>query len=328
MCACANPGAIDIWYLSPGQLRLTERFGQKRFIDVSASNPVSLTSGHLHVELSPEKGGSIRQFEWVAEDRRTPILRQSHSGAATVLDMASFPLVPFVNRIRDGRFAFRGRTVALPPNMAGDPSPLHGQGWLGEWQVEAADQHSATLRFDHPAGEWPWSYRAWQYIDLDERGLSLSLACRNTSAEPMPCGLGQHPYFPCTPATRLDTRALTAWEIDEQVLPVAEVPAAGRFDLEDRQVCGQNLDHGFGGWSGTARMTDPAWPFALTLSSPTAGFFQLYSPESGGLFVAEPVTHANAALNEPEERWAALGMRVLEPGEELRLDMRLEVTPS
>ena len=30
-------------------------------------------------------------------------------------------------------------------------------------------------------------------------------------------------------------------------------------------------------------------------------------------------------LNEPEERWAELGMRVLEPGETMQLDLRLEL---
>lgn len=61
------------------------------------------------------------------------------------------------------------------------------------------------------------------------------------------------------------------------------------------------------------------------MASTSARFFQLYSPPEGGLFVAEPVTHANAALNDPEERWAELGMRVLAPGESLRLDMRIAV---
>jgi len=75
-------------------------------------------------------------------------------------------------------------------------------------------------------------------------------------------------------------------------------------------------------------MTDPSWPYRLKLLSPTARFFQLYSPKQGGIFVAEPVTHANAALNAPEGEWPELGMRVLEPGEEMRLDMRLDVTPS
>jgi aldose 1-epimerase len=63
------------------------------------------------------------------------------------------------------------------------------------------------------------------------------------------------------------------------------------------------------------------------MSSRDADFFQLYSPPTGGIFVAEPVTHANAALNAPEEDWAELGMRVLEPGEQMKLDMRIEVLP-
>ena len=183
------------------------------------------------------------------------------------LEAASFPLVPFVNRIRSGVFTFRGREVRLEPNMAGDPSPLHGQGWLSPWRVESAGETGALLSFDHQPGEWPWEYQAEQQFALDEAGLSLILTCRNISEEPMPCGLGQHPYFNCSDATRIDTKVTHAWTIDEHVLPVAKVPANGRFDLRDRAVCGQGLDHGFGGWGGSTRMTDPAWPFDLELSS-------------------------------------------------------------
>jgi aldose 1-epimerase len=109
------------------------------------------------------------------------------------------------------------------------------------------------------------------------------------------------------------------------VLPVNKVPAEGRYDLKHRLVCGQDLDNGFGGWGGEARMSDPGWPYAIRMSSDEARFFQLYSPPAGGIFVAEPVTHANAALNAPEEHWPELGMRVLDPDEEMSLTMRLEV---
>jgi aldose 1-epimerase len=193
--------------------------------------------------------------------------------------------------------------------------------------VVETDECRARLAFSHEAAEWPWSYQAEQAFALDPAGLSIRLSCRNTSDAPMPCGLGQHPYFPCGSQTELDTEVETAWTIDEHVLPVAEVPAEGQFDLRDRRVCGQNLDHGFGGWRGNAVMTDPAWPYVLRLSSPDASFFQLYSPPEGSIFVAEPVTHANAALNAPEEEWPRLGMRVLEPGETMTLDMRLDVDP-
>ena len=294
---------------------------------MSSQSAVTLTSGKLRLELSPSIGGSISAFEWLDGAEPRPILRKCHSPLEKVLDACCFPLVPYVNRIRGGCFTFRGRTVRLKPNMAGDPSPLHGQGWLNPWQVDRHDARSAALSFRHDAGEWPWAYEALQQFTLDESGLSVALGCRNTGSEPMPCGLGQHPYFPCGARTRIDTTVMEAWTIDEHVLPVAEVPATGRYDLADRLVCAQDLDNGFGGWGGEARMSDPDWPYDIRLSSPDARFFQLYSPPQGGIFVAEPVTHANAALNAPEEDWPELGMRVLEAGEEMRLDMRVEVVP-
>lgn len=292
---------------------------------MASETTLTLSAGKLRLELNPSVGGSISAFEWIGDDCATAILRKCNSQRENVLEAASFPLVPYVNRIRGGRFTFRGREVFLAPNMAGDPSPLHGQGWLNPWRVERADDTSGTLTFRHDAGEWPWDYAARQEVVVDERGLSITLSCRNLGDEPMPCGLGQHPYFACGPDTRIDTDVTHVWTIDQQVLPVDKIPATGRFDLHDRRVCGQDLDHGFGGWGGCATMTDPAWPFEVRLSSPDARFFQLYSPRGGGIFVAEPVTHANAALNAPEDEWPELGMRVLEPDEEMRLDMRLEV---
>jgi aldose 1-epimerase len=294
---------------------------------MASNGSVALTAGRLRLQLSPSIGGSISAFEWIDSGSTTGLLRKCNSPLENVLDAASFPLVPYVNRIRGGQFSFRGRDVILPPNMAGDPSPLHGQGWLEPWQVEEASEVASVLSFRHSAGEWPWDYSARQLFTLDQSGLSVRLSCRNDSGEPMPCGLGQHPYFNCGPETRIDTEVTHAWTIDEHVLPVEKVDARGRFDLRDRRVCGQDLDHGFGGWCGRARMRDPAWPYELELSSPNAAFFQLYSPSDGGIFVAEPVTHANAALNAPEAEWPDLGMRVLEPGEEMALDMRLEVIP-
>lgn len=292
---------------------------------MSDRDPLHLSAGALRLQLSPSLGGGISAFEYQHQGRRTSLLRKCNSPPENVLELGNFPLVPYVNRIRGGRFTFRGREVRIQPNMPGDVSPLHGQGWLAPWTVETVEPSRAVLGFRHEAGEWPWNYEARQSFALDPQGLSLRLACRNLSSEPMPCGLGQHPYFPCGPATRLDTDVKHVWTIDENVLPVAKVPAAGRFDLKDRAVCGQDLDHGFGGWGGSVRMSDPEWPCDLVMSSPDTRFFQLYSPAGGGIFVAEPVSHANAALNAPEEEWAELGMQVLEPGQEISLDMRLEV---
>ena len=296
---------------------------------MAADSFLTLARGPLSLRLAPARGGGIASFDCCAvSGGKIPIFRPLDEVEDGPVALASFPLVPFVNRVRGGEFGFRGRRVTLARNMPPDPSPLHGQGWLAAWEVERLAGDRAELVYRHPSGEWPWAYEARQVFGLDEDGLSLELSCTNRSDEPMPCGLGQHPYFPCTPATRLDTRVESVWTIDEQVLPVEKIAAAGRFDLGDRLVCGQGLDHGFGGWSGRAAISDPALPFRILMSSPDACFFQLYSPAEGGIFVAEPVTHANAALNAPEEQWPELGLRVLEPGETMTLTMRVDVIPS
>ena len=286
---------------------------------------LTLRAGALEVQLLPAIGGSIVRFDRVADGARQPLLRGVDGDIGDVLEASCFPLVPYVNRIRGGSFTCDGRTVSLSLNSPGDPSPMHGQGWRAAWDVAAAGADQATLSFRHAAGKWPWDYQATQRFALDEQGLSLELTCRNLSAERMPCGLGFHPYYPCDADTVLDTAVASAWTVDAAVLPVANVPATGRYDLGARRICGQGLDNGFDGWSGEASITWPGEPASLRLSSPDAGRFQVYSPPAGGLFVAEPVQQANAALNAPQSEWPALGLTMLEQGEAARLHARFEV---
>ena len=283
-----------------------------------------LRAGDLEVHLLPSVGGSLARFDRLVRGKRQPLLRGTDSDKSGPLDAACFPLVPFCNRIRGGEFSYRGQRVRLAPNMPPDPSPLHGQGWLSSWELEAFGSDHAVMRFTHAAGEWPWDYEAVQQVLLDPAGLSVELSCRNLSSRPMPCGLGLHPYYPCDSQTRLDTEVENVWPVDEQTLPLAREPARGVYDLRARLICGQGLDNGFDGWSGSAVINWPGEEAGLRLSSPDCRFFQVYSPAGGGLFVAEPVQNANAALNEPEGEWAELGIEVLQPGEQRRMSARFE----
>lgn len=277
---------------------------------------IHLNAADYELILAPEVGGSIASFTHSGR----PILR-GRDVPESPLDCGCFPLVPYCNRIRNGRFTFRGRAVTIAANMAGDSSPLHGDGWLGTWQVEAHDQASAKLSFRHEQGEWPWRYVARQTCRLSETGLAAEISCHNLSDTPMPCGLGFHPYFPCDASTRIDTAVTTVWTVDDLILPVDHVPATGRYALDDQPACGRGLDNGYGGWGGDMRLSYPDGD--IRMSSPDASFFQIYSPATGGMLAAEPVSHANAALNEPEERWPELGLQVLQPGAEMRLRMTI-----
>ena len=280
-----------------------------------------LRADGLEAGLKPHAGGSFTHFCDLSGGDPVDLLRRGKPESDDPLDSAGFPLVPFCNRVRDGRFTFRGREVTLPPNMPGQKHPLHGQGWRGGWNVLEAGKHFAQLAFHHEAAEWPWTYQSRLTVMIKDRGLEVVLSCRNLSDEVMPCGLGLHPYYPCDAETVLDTRVTEVWTIDDEIMPVKTEPATGRYSLERRKACGQDLDNGYEGWSGEATFLWPNRKKGLRLTS-EAPRFQLFSPKEGGLIAAEPVTNANAALNHPESEWEALGLWLLEPDQRAQLTSR------
>ncbi len=282
-------------------------------------NWMTLTAGDLTLDLAPEIGGSIARFRKGEQE----LMRPAPPGACDAGEMACFPLVPFSNRVRGGRFECHGRMVTLSPNLPGDKSPMHGQGWRNAWGVEKSDPSGATFSFVHEPGEWPWRYEAWQEFALDEAGLTVTLSCRNLSPERMPCGLAMHPYFTCDGQTRIETGVTDVWLIDDKVLPTERVPASGKYLPSNSPVCGRGLDHGYEGWSGEALID---WGHGARLRmTAEAPRFQLYAPAAGGLFVAEPVENANAALNLPQEQWQAAGLALLAEGEERSLTVRFHI---
>jgi galactose mutarotase-like enzyme len=185
----------------------------------SMTPTLDLRNGDLRLTLAPGLGGSIAAFyrSWHngAVDRRTHWLRpasEASLASGELLEMASFPLLPFCNRIRDGRAEFEGREIRFQPNHPNGESrhPLHGIGWQRPWRVLASSEASASLALDFTASdEWPWSFSARQDIVLAPDRLGLTLTLTNTDTAPMPAGIGQHPYFPAyrwRPADERDTR--------------------------------------------------------------------------------------------------------------------------
>jgi len=286
---------------------------------------VRLSGGPYSVELAPEVGGAI-SGAWIERDGlRTPVLRPARDGETDPTGCGCFPLAAFCNRLREGRLRFRGRTLDIPPNRPGERHPLHGQAWLAPWSAERLGPGQARMRFRHEPGHWPWRYEAVQSIVASDKGVALSLEVRNLDDQAMPAGIGLHPYFPAGDRVRLQTRASSVRLTDDERLPAGKpVQALGAYDLSDRLIAEAGLDNGYAGWSGQLDILYPTHTVRMTASS-NASWLQVYAPKGETFFCAEPVTHANDALAMDEAGWEAQGIRVLEPGQSLRMDMRLEV---
>jgi aldose 1-epimerase len=286
--------------------------------------PVNLERPHWRVALLPALGGRIGSCCWRHPDGRwIDILAPMGRLDDYTEDAGCFPLTPFSNRVRQGRFAFRGRTIHLPRNTSG-PHPEHGHGWQRRWAIVAAEERSALLRYTHDADAWPFRYEIDERIELTSESLRIVIAARNTGDQPMPYGFGLHPYFPSTPATTLAASVRTVWQTDAEVMPTRRVAAAelwGRSPVLSVQSA--NLDNGFGGWDGIAEIRWPERNTALTMAAAAPlRQFVVYAPRGAGFFCAEPVSNCTDAFNLAGEV-DNTGLIVLEPGGSVAADISL-----
>ncbi len=278
---------------------------------------IELRAGAYRLVLDPVRGGSVARFDLGDQ----PLFRATCG--PSVLDSGCFPLVPFSNRIAHGTFAAAGQTVRLAPNMPGGAHPhtLHGFGWQCGWDVAADGADNATLRHDHAAGQWPWAYRAEQRLALDHAGLTHTLSLRNASDQPMPAGLGVHPYFPRTPQTRLIARHNGEWQTAADGLPITLHRVDQPVDWWQGQPVGTRaVDTVYTGRAGEITVIWPERGLQLTIApSPNLPCTVIYTPANADFFCVEPVSHATDAINRPDQ---ADPMQWLTPGETLEATVR------
>jgi aldose 1-epimerase len=276
----------------------------------------------MSLTLAPAIGGGVASFTFQGRDLFRPASPEALE-AGDPLGLGSFPLVPFAGRIAHRCFSFEGHAVTLPPNLGGgERTAIHGQGWRGPWRIADHDQDTARLTFDHAAGDWPWDYTAEQTFALEDAALVQRLAVTNTSPDPMPAGLGLHPYFPRDADTRLRADVSGVFLAPEE----SHQPIPPAWDWRGGPAITAFVDHQFQGWSGGARISWPSRGLALTLiAEPTTPFLVVYAPAEQHFFCVEPVSHQLNAVN-LSPGGAGHGMTILEPGGTVFLTTRFEVS--
>ena len=284
-----------------------------------------LADGEVRAEIDPASGGAIASLYSVRDGERFDWLRPAPVHG-DVDSMACFPLLPFCNRIRDGRFSFMGREVSLPANTPPSAHALHGMGWQRPWAVLAHSEQTVRLQLEHPAGSWPWHFRATQEIRLTAEGLVAQLEVENLDTQPMPLGLGFHPFFPHRASARIQVATEAMWESNAELLPTALARPAVveqlRQGVPARELL---LDNNFIGWDRVARIAfDDARALSMSATDPL-DFVTLYAPPGAGFFCIEPVSNCTDWPNLKHLPIAERGGAILAPGAVCRASMRLAI---
>jgi aldose 1-epimerase len=276
---------------------------------------LTLRAGGWQAQVRPEIGGSLASLTF--EERE--VLRTMPPDSTSPLDAACFPLAPYCNRIREGRFAFAGRDIVLPPNFPPERHSIHGLAWRRPWRVESQAESKCVIVDDYDgAGPWPWAYRAEQRVRLGDRGCAITLVLTNRGDTAMPAGIGLHPYFRRGAEARVRFAADHVLLSDPECLPTGVTAPADHFAhfRHGATLPSETVDHCFAGWSGEATIEDDLGTIAINASG--APHLHFYAPADGSALCCEPVSHTPDALNRaPEE------MTILPPGCSATLTLRI-----
>jgi aldose 1-epimerase len=277
-----------------------------------------LHHGTAKLALRPDIGGSIEGL-WFDD---LEIMRSVAPGTlANVKQSASYPFVPYSNRIANARLHWQDVTYPLNPNFAPEPHAIHGVGWLGAWGVHKLEADFAHLTFTHTAeaatqDDWPFAFDAWQTFKLTAHTLDMTIGMTNRSAHVVPAGLGWHPYFVKRSQSQLNFDAAGRWEMDAAKLPTTFSTSGGL------QVSGTTLDvdHCYDEWAGTVHLRDECMDVRITSALKRLVVYTTLARDS---IAIEPVSHVNNAMNQANA--SALGVQLLQPGQSYAASMTVEM---
>ena len=289
---------------------------------------VALEAGAWRAVIDPWRGGCLLELTHAGR----PILRPATEAAlrqSGVRAAACYPLIPYANRIDQGRLRVAGREYRLRPNFPASAHPLHGLAWQRAWRLEGTDGSSAELALEHrgpeagAAEDWPFPFQARERFELTSRGLTITLSVRNTAAQAWPAGLGLHPNFPLWPGRALQFEATGVWGNGPDQLPERVLAGADWEFREPRAIEPLALDNDFYGWARRARLTGGPSGALLVEASEPFSVLRVFTAAARGFVAVEPASHIADAVNRPQAPGS--GHRLLEPGEVLAGKVTLSV---
>jgi len=159
-------------------------------------------------------------------------------------------LVPWPNRVQDGRWTWQGAPQQLALTEPEQHNAIHGLVRWMSWSVLARDEASVTVGCtSHPQPGYPFTIEVRNAWALAEDGVSVTTTIRNLSDTAAPVAAGFHPYITAGTAT-VDSALLTVpgetrLITGDQQIPTGREPVAGTaYDFREPRALGDlKIDH-------------------------------------------------------------------------------------
>ena len=270
---------------------------------------ITITSGSYAASIDTH-GGALASLKFEGRDLVEP------RGAAHTY--AGDLLAPWPNRIRDGKYSWKGVDYQAPLNEAARGNNLHALVFDKEWVVAAHTGDSATLTLSiHASEAYPTDLEFSVVYSLSGAGLHWQINAKNVGSASAPYGVSVHPYLMAEAGVKNDACTLTLksskyMSVDlERLLPtgVKNVEEAN-FDFRNGRIIGdQFVDHAFLLDDRTARieLRAPSGKGSWLSSDENAKWCQIHTSDRDGgagsrmQLAVEPMTCAVDAFNSKED---------------------------
>ncbi len=162
-------------------------------------------------------------------------------------------LVPWPNRIRDGRYSFDGADLQLAISEPKFGNASHGLLRFGTYEpIEQSDERLVLGADVVPQTGYPFHLRTRVTFSLQRDGLHVAHDIENIGATTAPVALGVHPYLQIGGVATADlvvrSTGTTTLVLDDRNIPVDEVPVGTGTDLRAGVRLGDAaLDNGYRG---------------------------------------------------------------------------------
>ncbi|MGI9616771.1 MAG: aldose 1-epimerase family protein, partial [Acidimicrobiales bacterium] len=138
-----------------------------------------------------EVGAAIRRYEIDGFDVLDPFDENAMADGAR-----GMPLLPWPNRLGDGRYSWDGITHQLPLTEPAQGNAIHGLlGWRS-WTCVAHEPSRVVMRARLlPSPGYPFALLVDVAYALSDTGLRVETSATNVGTDPCPYGTGHHPYL-------------------------------------------------------------------------------------------------------------------------------------
>ncbi|MGH7721837.1 MAG: aldose 1-epimerase family protein [Candidatus Dormibacteria bacterium] len=161
-------------------------------------------------------------------------------------------LVPWPNRLRDGRYSFQGEEYEVPLSEPEKMNAIHGFLRWESWRpVERSSASVVMEHMLHPRAGYPFALRMAVEYRLEGDGLTSTVTASNVGDRPCPYGMGVHPYLRIAGGVVddcwLESDAATYLVADQRGIPVDAASVADTaFDFRaGRRILDTVLDTAF-----------------------------------------------------------------------------------